>query len=161
MILSPLENVHRFGGKPRITQVFGARPEVYKRFGTDGHSGIDFRCRVGTKVYAPFDGIVTVEKKEVGYGYNIRLKSDRLECVLAHLSAFLVEDGKQVSMGDEIGLTGGAKGSEGAGFSTGPHLHFGIRHISPDGKPMYPQNGFNGFEDLTAYTITWHGKLKT
>jgi murein DD-endopeptidase MepM/ murein hydrolase activator NlpD len=52
-----------------------------------------------------------------------------------HLSRFDVENGAYVEAGQQIGLTGGAKGTWGAGFSTGPHLHWGTR---VDGKWVDP-----------------------
>lgn len=161
MILCPVRNTHRFGGKPKVSQWFGENKEFYAKFGsTNGHSGIDFRVRTGTILYAPFDGTVTIQKNHSNYGYNIRIKNERLECILAHLSDFIVVDGQSVGMGDQVALSGGTVGHPGAGLSTGAHLHFAVRHLSPDGKAMYPENGNFGWEDLSPYTINWYSYLK-
>lgn len=161
MILCPVKNRSRFL-RPRVTQWFGENYDVYKQFGsTNGHSGIDFGLRMGTPLYAPFSGTVYVNKTHKGYGYNLRIKNDRLECILAHLSDFNVKHLDHVQMGQEIAYSGGMPGHPGAGFSSGPHLHFAVRHLWEDGKPMYPQNGSFGWEDLSKYMITWYRTLKS
>jgi len=160
MILCPVKDRSRFL-QPRVSQWFGANYDVYKQFGSkNGHSGIDFAIAVGTPLYAPFDGVVTLNKTHKNYGYNIRVKNDRLEAILAHLSSFAVEDGQEVGAGELLGFSGGQKGHPGAGFSSGPHLHFSVRHISEDGKATYPENGNFGWEDLSPYMITWHRTLR-
>lgn len=154
MILSPVKN-RSLWLRPRVSQWFGQHKEYYAQFGSqNGHSGIDFPLNEGTELYAPFSGKVTVQKNHKNYGYNIRIKNDKLECILAHLSGSLITDGDYVSMGSPVALSGNT------GNSTGPHLHFAVRHLSPDGKPMYPNNGNFGFEDLAKYTICWWRTLK-
>ena len=44
-----------------------------------------------------------------------------------HLSQFAVRPGQVVGAGSLIGLSGGQPGAPGAGNTTGPHLHLGIR----------------------------------
>jgi len=34
------------------------------------------------------------------------------------------KEGDIVKRGDKVGLVGGTRGTQGAGFSTGPHLHY-------------------------------------
>ncbi len=53
----------------------------------------------------------------------------------AHLSRFGVSVGQTVKEGQTIAYSGGAKGMPGAGYSTGPHLHFEIRENE---RPVNP-----------------------
>jgi len=159
MILCPVRNPSIWK-KPRITQGFGANKLVYAQFGSkNGHSGIDLGVPVGTTLYAPFDGKVVIDKTHKNYGYNIRVKNDRLEAILAHCSDFIVKNGDEVAMGDPIAYSGGKPGDPGAGFSSGPHLHFAVRHIDKNGTPLYPDNGNFGWEDLFDYTLCWYHTL--
>lgn len=163
MVLCPLQNegiLRRdwVQKRPYITQKFGLNPDVYSQFGLDGHNGTDFRCKIGTPVFAPIDGKVKIKKSEHGYGWHIKLRGGDREVVLGHLSKFNVIDGQYVHMGDNIGLTGNT------GFSTGEHLHFGLRRLKK-GKDIFKcdvknnNNGFFGYEDVEKYMITFKGTL--
>ena len=158
MLISPIKNRTKIL-KPRITQYFGENVEIYKQFGElGGHSGIDFGVPVGTPVYAPFDGVATCDTKHPNYGWNIRIKNSRLETICAHLSKFNVQDIQEVKQGEVIGYTGGAKGAVGSGFSTGPHLHWGVRHLK-NGQVVNYNNGNWGWEDVSKSTICWYETL--
>lgn len=158
MILCPLE-----GLKPVITQGFGLNHEIYKQFGMLGHSGIDFRARVGIPVYASMDGLVKViDSGKSGYGLHIKQRNTQMgrECVYGHLSAALAKNMTIVKMGELIGYTGNT------GFSTGPHLHFGYRRLMGSilqDPFQYPvdqySNGYYGYIDVSPFTITFKGTL--
>jgi len=159
MILCPVKNPSIWR-KPRVSQGFGVNKQVYSQFGnTGGHSGIDIAIPTGTLLYAPFDGKVSIQMFHKNYGHNIRIKNDRLEAILAHCSSFICKDGESVPMGAPIALSGGDPSQPGAGFSSGPHLHFAVRHIDPKGIPLNPDNGDYGWEDLFKYTICWYHTL--
>lgn len=95
------------------------------------HGGIDYAMPVGTPVLAAADGVVdTVTTQANGqrsFGLYVVLKHDGFFTYYAHLSKALVRVGDTVRQGQQIGLSGGAKGAPGAGSSTGPHLHFEVR----------------------------------
>jgi len=93
------------------------------------HSGMDMPTYVGTPVTAPADGYVARVHNSGGTGYNylLLLHGDKVSTVYGHLSGFTVAEGEMVSRGSIIGYTGGAPGTNGAGLSTGPHLHFEVR----------------------------------
>lgn len=82
------------------------------------HSGVDFRAKGGTLVYAMQDGIVTRASYFGGYGNCIDLKhSSGYSSRYAHLSRMLVRPGTRVKKGQAIGRVGST------GYSTGFHLH--------------------------------------
>lgn len=140
MILSPRQ------GQIVVTQKFGERPEVYKRFGLKGHNGIDFRAPVGTPLFAPIEGEITkADEGDGGYGKHIRIKSGNKEVVIGHLSAF-ANFGSSVSLGDPIGFSGNT------GFSTAPHIHLGVRKLK-DGQVVDAGNGFAGYFDVLPYIL--------
>jgi len=164
MILCPLQNTALLKRdwiqvRPYITQKFGLNPDVYSQFGMDGHNGTDFRARIGTQVFSPIDGTVKVKKNESGYGWHVKIRGVDREIVLGHLSKFHVNDGQRVHMGDKIGLTGNT------GFSTAPHLHFGLRRIKKGVKDIFKwdvknyNNGYFGYEDVEMYMVTFKGTL--
>jgi peptidoglycan hydrolase-like protein with peptidoglycan-binding domain len=95
------------------------------------HTGIDFPARSGTPVGAAGRGIVAfAEWSSGGYGYLVVVKH-RLgfESWYAHLSRIAAWEGQAVDGGSRIGYVGST------GWSTGPHLHFEVRHF---GTPIEP-----------------------
>lgn len=95
------------------------------------HGGIDYAMPVGTPVLAAADGIVDTVTTQGGgqrsFGLYVVIKHDGFFTYYAHLSKALVKVGDVVRQGQQIALSGGAKGAPGAGSSTGPHLHFEVR----------------------------------
>lgn len=91
------------------------------------HMGTDFAVPQGSQLLATASGsIVRHQINANGYGLDIHT-DEGLVVRNWHLSEMFVTTGDYVTAGQVIGLTGGAKGSQGAGFSTGPHLHWEIR----------------------------------
>ncbi len=103
------------------------------------HEGMDFSSAIGTPVYATGAGTVKVAGWESGYGNSIDIDHGYNYLTrYAHLSEILVKPGQQVKRGDLIGKVGNT------GKSTGPHLHYEVRHR---GVPQNPVNYY--FMDLT------------
>lgn len=96
-------------------------------FGTRGgrfHSGIDLSAPTGTPVVAAADGeVIHAANQRNGYGNLIIIKhgSDYFT-VYGHLHTIEVQPGDNVRKGQQIGQVGNT------GRSSGPHLHFEIRH---------------------------------
>jgi len=85
------------------------------------HAGVDFRASTGTTIMASLDGVVSVVGENWLYGkYIIINHSNGYKTLYGHLSAFSVKQGDRVIRGRKIGEVGNT------GYSTGPHLHFGI-----------------------------------
>lgn len=107
----------------RITDKFGSRfhPVRKKRV---MHRGIDFKANRGTPVYATADGVVEFAAYNKSFGKLIKLQHNfGFKTYFAHLDAIKVKTGEFVSKGQLIGLSGNT------GMSTGPHLHYEIRHM--------------------------------
>ncbi|MGJ5804366.1 M23 family metallopeptidase [Streptomyces europaeiscabiei] len=126
---------------------FGGDPATYAPFGLIGHHGVDLVASVGTPVYAPEDGEIFMSANgvldqytgNVVAGETIVLQGGAYEHWLLHLSKRLVAKGASVKQGDLLGYTGAT------GFVTGPHLHWGVRPLSPN-----INNGYRGFIDPMA-----------
>jgi len=125
-----------------ITQGFGENPKVYQRFGMPGHNGLDFGCPEDTKLASCAKGMVIMSKKHKSYGNIIKIKhSSGYFSLYCHLNKRLVFAGETVKAGELIGLSGST------GFSTGPHLHFGLQSALDGTKPynyyVDPKNAFS------------------
>jgi murein DD-endopeptidase MepM/ murein hydrolase activator NlpD len=95
------------------------------------HAGIDIGAPTGNPIYAANSGTVIMG---CGSGYGNCVLIDHgggFITLYAHQSAVYVNDGQQVSRGDNIGLVGCT------GSCTGPHLHFETRI---NGSPQNPMN---------------------
>jgi murein DD-endopeptidase MepM/ murein hydrolase activator NlpD len=110
-----------------ISQMFGERPDVYRRFGLPGHNGLDFACEDGNRVLAPADGaVLEVAYDAQGYGWYVKLLTPAGEhWLVAHMHFWhLPQPGEWVAQGAVIG------NADNSGFSSGTHVHLGYR---PDG----------------------------
>jgi murein DD-endopeptidase MepM/ murein hydrolase activator NlpD len=85
------------------------------------HSAIDLAAPLGTPVRAAMDGRVSRVAVNSVYGiYVIITHPGSYQSLYAHLSAATVKQGAPVTQGSKIGEVGST------GYSTGPHLHFGV-----------------------------------
>ncbi|MFD5500493.1 M23 family metallopeptidase [Streptomyces sp. NPDC127061] len=121
-----------------------SRYELSASFGSDGsrwahkHSGQDFAVPVGTKVEAAHAGTVVKAGPNGGgdgpaYGNAVVIKhADGTYSQYAHLSKIEVRIGEAVKTGEKIALSGNT------GNSSGPHLHFEIRHTADYGSAVNP-----------------------
>ncbi|MEJ5350102.1 MAG: M23 family metallopeptidase [Melioribacteraceae bacterium] len=108
------------------------------------HNGIDIITDVGTNVYAPGAGVVDFIGNRSGYGLTMEIDHGfGYRTIYAHLSSVKVKLGQKVSRGDLIAKTGNS------GFlTTGPHLHYEVRH---DGIALNPLNFI--LEDVKLFEI--------
>lgn len=87
------------------------------------YCAIDIAANDGTLVLAPSDGTVIVSSDDFVYGrgkYILIQHSNGLVTQYQHLKARFVAKGDTVRTGQPIGRV------DSTGYSTGPHLHFGI-----------------------------------
>lgn len=111
-----------------ITSLFGFRIHPItgdRRF----HSGIDLGAPMGTPVLAAYSGKVANADFLGGYGLTVILEHNRStqQTLYPHLSEIFVQPGQWVGQGTVIGRVGST------GNSTGPHLHFETRQLTPEG----------------------------
>lgn len=92
------------------------------------HSGLDIAVPQGTAIEAAAPGYVAWAKKGNMYGnYVMIVHANGLATLYAHMSRIDVHQDEYIARGQVIGLSGGRPGTAGAGFSTGPHVHFEVR----------------------------------
>lgn len=104
----------------RITSDFGMR-EIPTPGATANHNGIDIGASTGSAILASASGRVTTSKYSYSAGnYIVISHGNGVSTVYMHCSALYVSEGEMVSQGQTIGAVGST------GFSTGPHLHFGV-----------------------------------
>ncbi|HRH31987.1 MAG TPA: peptidoglycan DD-metalloendopeptidase family protein [bacterium] len=101
------------------------------------HSGLDIAVPQGTPIEAAAPGYVAWAQTGRQYGnYVMIIHANGLATLYAHMSRMDVVADQYVTRGQIIGLTGGRPGTQGAGFSTGPHLHFEVRQNGIPTDPM-------------------------
>lgn len=108
------------------------------------HPGVDLPAPVGTPVRAAAGGYVAWNRTGRQYGnYIMIIHPNGIASVYAHLSAFVAKPDTYVERGEVIGYSGGRPGDQGAGLSTGAHLHFEVRQdgIPVDPLPFLPEMG--------------------
>lgn len=105
----------------RITSAFGGRSSPTEGASTN-HQGIDIGASMGSDIVAAADGEVTISTYSYSAGNYIMINhGGGVSTVYMHCSKLLVSVGEQVKQGQVIAKVGST------GYSTGPHLHFGIR----------------------------------
>ncbi|MBS4095286.1 MAG: M23 family metallopeptidase [Sulfuricella sp.] len=96
------------------------------------HEGVDFMADVGSPIHAAGGGIVIFADVYAGYGRLIEIDhGNGLVSRYAHASKIFVKEGDVVLKGQKIAEVGSS------GRSTGPHLHFEVRH---QGAPQNPEH---------------------
>ncbi|HIK04361.1 MAG TPA: M23 family metallopeptidase [Trichormus sp. M33_DOE_039] len=110
-----------------VTSLFGWRIHPItgnRRF----HAGTDLGAPLGTPILAAARGQVTTADWQGGYGLTVILNhSSAQQTLYGHMSEIFVQPGQWVEPGTVIGRVGNT------GNSTGPHLHFEVRHLTQNG----------------------------
>jgi len=105
------------------------------------HYGVDLAAPVGTPIYAPADGVVSLADDDLYFeGAMVLLDHGQgLISMYLHTDEILVEPGQAVKQGEQI-ATVGSKGR-----STGPHLCWRLkwrnRNLDPELLTEWPQKG--------------------
>lgn len=115
----------------RITSGFGGRSSPTEGASTN-HQGLDIGAPTGTNIVAAASGEVIVSTYSYSSGNYIMINhGGGVYTVYMHCSQLIASVGDQVSQGQTIAKVGST------GYSTGPHLHFGIRvggkYVNPSG----------------------------
>jgi len=113
----------------RLSSGFGHRRSPFSH-GASFHYGVDISLRVGSNVVATGAGRVVKVAHNRTYGTMVDVQhAPGLITRYAHLSKVNVYAGQEVQRGTVIALSGNS------GRSTGPHLHYEVRH---NGKARNP-----------------------
>ncbi|MDO8575593.1 MAG: peptidoglycan DD-metalloendopeptidase family protein [bacterium] len=126
----PLAGITSLNFKSFVTQYFGntefatKNPQIYSG---KGHNAIDLRAIIGTQIASAGSGKITATGDTDIYCPRASLgkwvlinHNNGLSTLYAHLSSISVNAGDAVKSGQTLGLSGNT------GYSTGPHLHFGV-----------------------------------
>jgi murein DD-endopeptidase MepM/ murein hydrolase activator NlpD len=110
-----------------ITSLFGWRIHPItgdRRF----HAGTDIGAPTGTPILAAAKGQIESASWLGGYGLAVTINHGSAQQTLyGHMSEIFVQPGQWVEPGTVIGRVGST------GNSTGPHLHFEVRHLTQNG----------------------------
>lgn len=110
---------------------------------------MDFAVPTFVTVLAAAEGMVIESRlDETGYGWTVKVRHAGFgETRYGHmLERDLAVVGQLVVRGEQIGV------SDNTGFSTGPHLHFGLRLEEADGSiDRSNANGYYGYVDPLPY----------
>ena len=105
----------------RITSSFGDR-ESPTEGASSNHKGVDIGASTGSDILAAAGGQVVISTYSYSAGNYIMIDhGGGVSTVYMHCSELLAQAGDEVSQGQVIARVGST------GYSTGPHLHFGIR----------------------------------
>lgn len=126
-----------------VSQKWDEGKTYYNTIGLNGHNGWDFAVPVGTPVYATHDGVIQFAGIDSTMSLTVGIDSsdDRFRTLYCHLSEIKVKYGQKVQKGELIALSGNT-----GRYTTGPHLHFGIRPL-----PAKMDNGYNGAVNPANY----------
>ena len=115
----------------RISSGFGSRTSPTKG-ASSNHQGIDIPASTGAAIVAAASGTVVVSTYSYSAGNYIMIShGGGVYTVYMHCSQLLASEGQTVKQGQTIAKVGST------GYSTGSHLHFGIRS---GGRYVNPQS---------------------
>lgn len=115
----------------QITSEYGWRDDPFKTE-KGWHAGMDIAAAEGDSVSACWDGTVVFAGVRGGYGNMVEVAHPGgWKSIYGHLRSYSVRPGDTVRAGGKIAEVGST------GRSTGPHLHFELRHgtatVDPEG----------------------------
>lgn len=107
-------------GYEKLSSHFGHRSSP-GGVGSTNHQGIDIPAPTGTPIIAVKEGTVKTAGRYGGYGNCVIIDHENgYQTLYGHMSTITCNEGDKVNPGDVIGKIGST------GWSTGPHLHFGM-----------------------------------
>jgi hypothetical protein len=142
-----------------LGQRFGENPALYAQLGLIGHDGLDFPAALNTPVYAAHDGYLIYcndDHPKTGLGIRQAFVEDGVgyelsywhfaDTVFSDMDYDLSNTSVFIKRGQLIGYV------DTTGFSTGNHLHFGLRLFDPTIKEIINYgNGYKGAIDPTRF----------
>jgi hypothetical protein len=141
-----------------LSQKFGTNVFFdYSIFGLKGHNGIDWVCYLGEPIYWDCDclGYVVSTCNDTTAGVGCEIITEDKDGIFKHIfwhfkmGGLKVQVGQILESGDLIGY------GDSTGYSTGNHLHRGLKKQYKDELDRYQtldtNNGFNGAIDPASY----------
>jgi len=135
----PAPRLEKEGEKPHwlgkeLDIIWPIQGKINSPFGPRGkkfHAGIDIASPHYQEVKAAMDGeVILARNSRTGYGKVIVLRHDLgFTSIYGHMNVIIAKEGEAIRQGQAIGGVGST------GKSTGPHLHFELRH---EGRPINP-----------------------
>lgn len=137
-----------------ISQKFGWNNlTIYKELGMKGHNGIDIPCKDGEELrfdVKDCEGVVYKKEIDSAGGLGLDIITEDKDGIFKHrywhLKDYAVEVGDIVETGDLLGHC------DNTGYSTGPHLHWGLKPQFKDNDGNYrnefQDNGYFGAIDF-------------
>lgn len=132
-----------------VTQPFGRNfVDFYQQFGYLGHNGVDFRAKNGCPVYASHDGVIYYCGTDSTGGIQVDIWNEEnlFKTIYYHLKSYIVKQGDIVKAGDLIGYADNT-----GKYTTGDHLHFGLKETTKTGSTKNWDNGYAGAIDPAPY----------
>ncbi len=113
-----------------VTCGFGIRHSPFGGPTLERHNGIDIAGAIGLPVKATGSGTIMIARWVSGYGNLVILDHENgYYSYYGHCSLLKVVEGQKVNRYDTIALVGST------GRSTGPHLHYELRHYNQAFNP--------------------------
>lgn len=150
--------LHRPISENYISQGFGLENtapsmlEAYRKLGLEAHNGVDYKCEDGSPLYFncyDYEGRVIElshdTKAGLGIVIGIQTPEGCFKTIYWHLKDIGVEIGQVVSTGQLLGHC------DNTGWSTGSHLHFGLKETDNNFNTINRGNGYNGCINPTPY----------
>lgn len=120
-----------------ITSEYG-NGRIYNGKVKSYHTGVDFRAKVGTNIYAVNNGTVVLTIDRFYLGKVIYIDHGRgAYSYYSHMDSFDVKKGDKVKKGQLIGKSGIT------GRITGPHLHYALRLYNTTVDPLQYMEIYN------------------
>ena len=144
-----------------ISQPFGVgkdNPLYTETLKLEGHNGIDIPLFDGTPVYAMNDGIVQFAGRDGTGSWSVELWDDvnlyKTVYYHAQVGGLEVKRGQRIKHGALLGYW------DSTGYSTGHHLHFGLKETDKKGATINRYNGYNGAIDPLPFRVDYETEMK-
>ena len=143
---TPLTSLEDF--KLCITQEYGQNLRDYASIGIPFHNGLDIAFEEWTEVYASHDGEAHFTEDSMK-GLGVVVVGKECKTIYWHLREAVRPLGSrwQVKTGDLLGY------GDSTGYSTGHHLHYGLKLLDNAGNVLDRQNGVDGAVDPMPYLV--------
>lgn len=132
-----------------VNQPFGVNYlDFYIKMGLKGHNGVDFRTRDGCPCYSSHQGVVVWAGVDGDGGISVEIwdQNNGFKTLYYHLKDVAVKLDDKIMPGQLIGRCDNT-----GKYTTGDHLHFGLKRVALLGDTLDKDNGYAGSIDPSFY----------